>query len=129
MMRPLSARSIVDTHTHTRFSDGVGTFLQNADAAVKAGCAVMVATDHLTLPHAMDPAGEVQVIEDELAAHRQAFAQRVGRGSGDDRPLQAERWERGLRSHNTCTRTARRGQEPRRRRAFFIDQPAAKLYY
>ena len=73
MMRPLPARSIVDTHTHTRFSDGVGTFLQNADAAVKAGCAVMVATDHLTLPHAMDPAGEVQVIEDELAAHRQAF--------------------------------------------------------
>ena len=33
----------------------------------------MVATDHLTLPHAMDPAGEVQVVEGELAAHRQAF--------------------------------------------------------
>lgn len=73
MMRPLTARSIVDIHTHTRFSDGVGTFLQNADAAVRMGCAVMVATDHLTLPHAMDPAGEVQVVEGELAAHRQAF--------------------------------------------------------
>ena len=73
MMRPLPARSIVDIHTHTRFSDGVGTFAENAAAAVAAGCALMVATDHLTLPHAMDPAGEVQVVEGELAAHRQAF--------------------------------------------------------
>lgn len=73
MTGPLPARSIVDTHSHTRFSDGVGTFMENADAAVRAGCAVMVATDHLTLPCAMDPEGEVQVVEGELAAHRAAF--------------------------------------------------------
>ncbi len=73
MMCPLPARSIVDTHTHTRFSDGVGTFAENAAAAVAAGCAVMVATDHLTLPRIMDSAGEVQVVEGELVEHRAAF--------------------------------------------------------
>lgn len=73
MATPLPARSIVDTHTHTRFSDGVGTFMQNADAALAAGCRVLVATDHLTLPAIMDPAGAVQVVEGELAAHRAAW--------------------------------------------------------
>lgn len=73
MTQPLPARSIVDTHTHTHFSDGVGTFMQNADAALAAGCRVLVSTDHLTLPAVMDPAGEVQVIEAELAAHRAAW--------------------------------------------------------
>lgn len=73
MIAPLPARSIVDTHTHTRFSDGVGTFEENFAAATAAGCRVLVATDHLTLPAAMDPAGEVQVVEADLAAHRAAF--------------------------------------------------------
>lgn len=72
-MQPLPPRSIVDTHTHTRFSDGVSTFEQNAAAALARGCRVLVSTDHLTLPQAMDPAGEVQVIEAELPAHRAAF--------------------------------------------------------
>ena len=72
-MRPLAPGSIVDCHTHTHFSDGVGTFEENARAAVAAGCAVLVSTDHLTLPAAMDPAGEVQVVEAELDAHRAAW--------------------------------------------------------
>ena len=70
MSEPLRPGSVVDTHTHTRFSDGVGTFEENARAAVAAGCSVLVSTDHLTLPAEMDPAGEVQVIESELASHR-----------------------------------------------------------
>lgn len=70
MSMPLAPGSIVDTHTHTHFSDGVGTFEENACAAVAAGCSVLVSTDHLTLPAEMDPDGEVQVVEDELAAHR-----------------------------------------------------------
>ena len=70
MIEPLPARSIVDTHTHTRFSDGVGTFMENAAAAVAAGCRVMVSTDHLTLPRIMDPGEEVQVPEARLAEHR-----------------------------------------------------------
>lgn len=73
MTTPLPAGSIVDTHTHTRFSDGVGTFDENADAAMAAGCRVLVSTDHLTLPGSMDPTGEVQVVEGELSAHRAAW--------------------------------------------------------
>ena len=73
MPRPLAPGSIVDCHTHTRFSDGVGTFEENARAAVAAGCAVLVSTDHLTLPEAMDPTGSVQVVEGELVAHRAAW--------------------------------------------------------
>ena len=73
MARPLVPGSIVDCHTHTRFSDGVGTFEDNAVAAVAAGCAVLVCTDHLTLPASMDPAGEVQVVEKDLPSHRAAF--------------------------------------------------------
>ena len=72
-MRPLTPGSIVDCHTHTHFSDGVGTFEENARAAVAAGCAVLVSTDHLTLPASMDPVGEVQVVEKDLPSHRAAF--------------------------------------------------------
>ena len=64
---------IVDCHTHTRFSDGEPTFEENVRAAAAAGCAVLVSTDHLTLPHSMDPALEVQVAEADLPAHRLAF--------------------------------------------------------
>lgn len=74
MARPLDPGSIVDCHTHTRFSDGAGTFEENARAAVAAGCAVLVGTDHLTLPSGpMDPTGEVQVTEADLPAHRAAW--------------------------------------------------------
>ena len=64
---------VIDCHTHTCFSDGTGTFEENARAAVAAGCAVLVCTDHLTLPKAMDPKGEVQVVEGDLPEHRAAF--------------------------------------------------------
>ncbi|WP_455138953.1 PHP domain-containing protein [Thermophilibacter sp.] len=73
MTGPLAPGSIVDTHTHTRFSDGVGTFEENVAAAEAAGCAVLVSTDHLTLPAAMDPSGSVQVVESRLAEHRAAW--------------------------------------------------------
>ena len=73
MLAPLPACSIVDTHTHTFFSDGVGTFEENACAAVAAGCRVMVSTDHLTLPHVMNPSGDVQVVEGDLTRHRAEF--------------------------------------------------------
>lgn len=64
---------IVDCHTHTHFSDGTSTFEENVRAAAAAGCAVLVSTDHLTLPASMDPTGEAQVVESDLAAHRAAF--------------------------------------------------------
>ena len=44
------AAPIVDTHTHTNHSDGAASLLENARAAVAAGCAIMCATDHLTIP-------------------------------------------------------------------------------
>ena len=34
MAEPLKPGSIVDTHTHTRHSDGVGTFEENARACI-----------------------------------------------------------------------------------------------
>ena len=73
MALPLAPGSLVDCHTHTSFSDGTGTFEENARAAVAAGCAVLVCTDHLTLPASMDPAGEAQVVEGDLPAHHAAF--------------------------------------------------------
>lgn len=66
---------LVDCHTHTAFSDGASTFDQNVRAAAQAGCRVMVATDHLTLPASMDPQAECQVLERDLPAHRTAFEQ------------------------------------------------------
>ncbi len=73
MAAPLPANSIVDTHTHTFYSDGVGTFEQNARAAAEAGCRVIVSTDHLTLPQVMNPAGDLQVVEADLPRHRADF--------------------------------------------------------
>lgn len=70
---PRPATPLVDCHTHTLFSDGEPTFEQNVRAAAAAGCAVLVSTDHLTLPWSMDPAAEVQVRVDQLAEHRAAF--------------------------------------------------------
>ena len=64
---------IVDCHTHTRFSDGEPTFEENVRAAIAAGCRILVSTDHLTLPASMDPAGEVQVVEADLPAHRASW--------------------------------------------------------
>lgn len=64
---------LVDCHTHTHFSDGVSTFEENVRAAAGTGCELMVSTDHLTLPASMDAAGDVQVTEADLMAHRAAF--------------------------------------------------------
>lgn len=59
---------LVDVHTHTRYSDGLATIEDNVVAAIAAGCTVLAATDHLTLPSSMDPLGEVCVAENDLAA-------------------------------------------------------------
>ncbi len=64
---------IIDCHTHTRFSDGRSTFEENVRAAAAAGCRVLVPTDHLTLPQSMDATGAIQVVADDLPAHRAAF--------------------------------------------------------
>lgn len=69
----MPACPLIDCHTHTAFSDGEASFEDNVRAAAAAGCRVMVSTDHLTLPASMDAAGEVQVMERELPAHRLAF--------------------------------------------------------
>lgn len=68
---------LVDCHTHTSFSDGLSTFEENVRAAVEAHCAVLVSTDHLTLPASMDPQGAVQVPLDKLPDHAAAYAHAV----------------------------------------------------
>ena len=60
-------RPIADCHTHTSFSDGAGTHLENVRAAAKAGCSVLVATDHMTLPDRLDPDCECSVPVERLA--------------------------------------------------------------
>lgn len=69
------AAPIVDTHTHTRYSDGVGEILDNARAAAAAGCKILCASDHLTLPASMDPECEVCVPEELLASYAADIAQ------------------------------------------------------
>lgn len=64
---------IVDCHTHTSFSDGESTFEENVRAAAAAGCAVLVSTDHLTLPASMEAVADAQVPHVRLAEHRAAF--------------------------------------------------------
>lgn len=63
---------IVDCHTHTTFSDGTSTVEENVQRAAQLGISTLCCTDHLTLPHAMDPACEVSVAEDDLAAYVRA---------------------------------------------------------
>ena len=69
----MSTPEIVDCHTHTFFSDGEGTFEENIRAALAAGCTTLASTDHLTLPHDMDPDCECSVPETDLQEHRESF--------------------------------------------------------
>lgn len=70
---------IVDCHTHTRYSDGADSVEDNVAAAAAAGCAVMVATDHLTLPASMDPTGAVGTPERDLARRAADVAEAAAR--------------------------------------------------
>ncbi len=60
---------LVDCHTHSTYSDGTSTVLENAERARDLGLATLCCTDHLTLPHEMDPACEVSVAEADLPAY------------------------------------------------------------
>ena len=66
---------LVDCHTHTSFSDGTSTLLENARRAQELGITTLACTDHLTLPEAIDPGCEVSVPEGDLAAYRATIAQ------------------------------------------------------
>lgn len=65
----MAAPMLVDCHTHTHMSDGASSLDENLEAAAAAHVAIVALTDHLTLPACMDPAGEVQVVEDALDDH------------------------------------------------------------
>jgi histidinol-phosphatase (PHP family) len=54
---------LVDCHTHTRYSDGSGEVADVVRSARDAGCSTVVISDHLTLPHDMDPGCECSVAE------------------------------------------------------------------
>ncbi|MBQ9058679.1 MAG: PHP domain-containing protein [Atopobiaceae bacterium] len=62
--------ALVDVHTHTSYSDGKATVEQNVVTAIAAGAETLAITDHLTLPHEIDPICEVSVAEADLAALR-----------------------------------------------------------
>jgi len=60
---------LVDCHTHTLYSDGSSTLLQNALRAREMGITTLCCTDHLTLPVHMDPTCEVSVAQGDLQQH------------------------------------------------------------
>lgn len=60
------AAPIVDTHTHTFYSDGVGTHADNIRAARNAGCRILCATDHLTMEPSLFPNDNSGVDEADL---------------------------------------------------------------
>ncbi len=62
---------LVDCHSHTRYSDGVGTVRESIEAAAELGLTTLCFTDHLTLPHSMDPTCEVSVAESDLPLYRE----------------------------------------------------------
>lgn len=60
---------LVDCHTHTAYSDGTASVLDNVARASSLGLTTLCLTDHLTLPHQIDPLCEVSVPEADLAAY------------------------------------------------------------
>ena len=57
---------LVDTHSHTYFSDGLDSPRAMVEAAEHAGLQVLCITDHLTLPAWLDPQVECSVAEKDL---------------------------------------------------------------
>ncbi len=60
----------VDCHVHSDYSDGDDALLAMVEAGAAAHLDVMVMTDHLTLPRAMDPAADVSVAERALPFYK-----------------------------------------------------------
>ena len=60
---------LVDCHTHTFYSDGKASVEDNVSRACELGLTTICITDHLTLPHEIDPACEVSVPEADLPAY------------------------------------------------------------
>jgi len=69
MMGSVMEHPLIDCHTHTHHSDGTGALAENVAFAASLGCKRVALTDHLTLPASMDPAEEVQVPREDLAAY------------------------------------------------------------
>lgn len=59
-----------DCHVHSSYSDGEDDLLAMVEAGIAAGLDVMVLTDHLTLPTAMDPTADVSVAARDLPFYR-----------------------------------------------------------
>ena len=57
---------LVDCHTHSSFSDGASSVAQTVAAAHARGLTMIACTDHLTLPHDMDPDCAVSVAREDL---------------------------------------------------------------
>lgn len=75
---------LVDCHTHTAYSDGTASVLDNVAHASSLGLTTLCLTDHLTLPHEIDPLCEVSVAESDLPAYARDIAAARDRFPGVD---------------------------------------------
>lgn len=76
IMISLQSPELVDCHTHTVFSDGKSTFVDNAQAAIERGITTLVCTDHWGRPEFIDCSIEearLQAYADEIYATRELF--------------------------------------------------------
>lgn len=61
---------LVNTHTHTAYSGhGSGTIMEHAQAAAQAGITTFAFTEHMVLPHEMDPHNDFSIPADKVASY------------------------------------------------------------
>jgi histidinol-phosphatase (PHP family) len=75
---------LVDCHTHSLFSDGASSVMQNVARACELGLSTIACTDHFVLPASMDPGCACSVPKDQVEAYVSEVEQARNRYPGID---------------------------------------------
>jgi len=66
----LKQTTLVDTHTHSRYSGhGTGVLAEYIDAAARQGLWLIAQTEHMTFPFDLDPAGHIGMTYEQVPAY------------------------------------------------------------